>query len=240
MSESKPTVLITGSARGIGLALVEAYADRGWHVIATCRSAQSADDLQALSHRYPDVDLRVLDVTDEDAVSRLAEKLSKVRIDVLLNNAGYLGPPEQQSSQCVNYDVFREVMKTNTYAPLALALAFMDHVAHSDQKKIVTLTSGLSSIANTNQFGNLYFYRASKAGLNVAMRALQADMRDRGVICAVVAPGIVDTGLLAESGYQGDALDASTSAQAVLKLIDELEENTGEGFPLYDGSKLPW
>ena len=139
MSESKPTVLITGSARGIGLALVEAYADRGWHVIATCRSAEFADDLQALSHRYPDVDLRVLDVTDEDAVSRLAEKLSKVRIDVLLNNAGYLGPPEQQSSKCVNYDVFREVMKTNTYAPLVLALAFMEHVAHSDQKKIVTL-----------------------------------------------------------------------------------------------------
>jgi len=234
------TVLITGSARGIGLALVEAYAERGWKVIATCRSAQAADALEALTNRYEDVELRVLDVTDEAAVGRLAKDLQGRAIDVLLNNAGYLGSPDRQSAQRVDYAVFREVTKVNTFAPLALSLAFMEHVARSEEKKIVTLTSGLSSVAKTSQFGNLYFYRASKAGLNAAMRALQADVRDRGIICAVIAPGIVDTGLLKESGYRGESLDPATSARSLVDQIDALEENTAEGFPLYDGSRLPW
>jgi NAD(P)-dependent dehydrogenase (short-subunit alcohol dehydrogenase family) len=240
MNETQPTVLVTGSARGIGLALVEAYAERGWDVIATCRSAQSAADLQELTERYANVELRVLDVTDEAAVSRLAHDLQGRSIDVLLNNAGFLGDPDRQSAECVDYQVFQEVTRVNTFAPLAMSLAFMDHVARSQQKKIITLTSGLSSVAGTHQFGNLYFYRASKAGLNVAMRALQADVRERGVICAVVAPGIVDTDLLKASGYRGKALDPATSARALVDQIDALQENTSKGFPLYDGTSLPW
>ena len=68
MTSEQSTVLITGSARGIGLALAKAYAEAGWKVIATCRSAQSADDLQALTNEHDNIELRVLDVTDEDAV----------------------------------------------------------------------------------------------------------------------------------------------------------------------------
>jgi len=236
----RPAVLITGASRGIGLALTEAYASRGAHVHATCRSPDTARELHALAGSYDRIDIRPLDVASRVSIDTLATALDDVAIDLLINNAAILGRPDRQSAVTVDYDEFHAVMSVNTFGPLAVALAFMEHVARSRQKKIVTLTSGLSSVAGTRQFGGLYFYRASKAGINVAMRALQADIRERGVTCAVVAPGIVDTGLLAESGYRGESLDTQSSADGLVRLIAGLGENSEDGFPLYDGTIVPW
>jgi hypothetical protein len=50
---SSPTVLITGSNRGIGLGLAEGYAKAGWQVLATCRNPADADALAGLAKQYP-------------------------------------------------------------------------------------------------------------------------------------------------------------------------------------------
>ncbi len=69
----------------------------------------------------------------------------------------------------------------NTVAPLMMAEAFADHVARSQQKKLIAITSVLGSLANNN--GGRYFYRASKAALNMEWNCLTKDLAAKGVTC---------------------------------------------------------
>jgi NAD(P)-dependent dehydrogenase (short-subunit alcohol dehydrogenase family) len=169
----------------------------------------------------------------------LAARLAGQPIDVLLNNAGWLGDRHKQSLSELDYATFEEVLRINTYAPLAMARAFMPNVLASTQKKIVVITSGLSSLTNTARFGNLYFYRLSKAAVNMAMRTLQAEVRDRGVKVGILAPGMVDTRLLRSSGYEGPGvIEAPQSVAAVMRHIEALTQDAE--MTLYTGDKLPW
>jgi NAD(P)-dependent dehydrogenase (short-subunit alcohol dehydrogenase family) len=240
VTDQLSTILITGASRGVGLALAECYAARQWNVIATCRDPAQATALAAIARQFDNLSVAALDVADDDAVRDLAHRYSDISIDVLMNNAGMLGDPEAQSIENLDSDLFARLMHTNTFAPLLLATSFLEQVARSQQKKIVALTSGLSSIAFTEHFGRLYFYRASKAALNVAMRALQADIRDRGVTAAVVAPGLVNTDLLTRSGYQGESIEPGQAAENLYEYIENLQPNTAEGFVVPPDKILPW
>lgn len=234
-----PTILVTGANRGLGLEFVRQYAQRGWRVLATARDLEAAEDLKSLAIQHPEVVLAALDVCDEAAIGALSRSWRDERIDVLLNNAGWLGDRDQQSLQVLDYATFAEVLKINTFAPLVMAKEFLPQVLASEQKKIVVVSSGLSSIANTMKFGNLYFYRISKAGVNMAMRTLQAELREQGVKVGMLAPGMVDTRLLRESGYGGPGvIEAPQSVAAVMSNIDQLDQSAE--LILYTGERLPW
>ena len=116
---ASPTILLTGSNRGVGLALAHEYAAKGWNVIATCRTPAKAKDLQALAASNPRVLVETLDVTDVRQISKLAEKYRGVPVDVLFNNAAWLGEPiSKQQFGNLDQDMFVEVMNTNVYGPL--------------------------------------------------------------------------------------------------------------------------
>jgi NAD(P)-dependent dehydrogenase (short-subunit alcohol dehydrogenase family) len=70
--------------------------------------------------------------------------------------------------------------------------AFVDHVARRERKFIVTLTSGMGSLAD-NTSGGLIAYRSSKAAVNMVMRSLASDLAPLGITCVVVNPGWVLT-----------------------------------------------
>lgn len=234
-----PVVLITGANRGLGLEFVKQYAEAGWRVIATAREPAKAPELQVLAEQHANVCVETLDVGDAQQIRALAERLSGQSIDVLLNNAGWLGDPKKQSFAELDYATFEEVLRVNTYAPLIMARAFMPHVLAGEQKKIVVITSGLSSLTNTSQFGNLYFYRISKAGVNMAMRTLQAEVRAQGIKVGILAPGMVDTRLLRQSGYEGPGvINAPQSVTAVRGHIERLTQ--AAEMILYTGDPLPW
>ena len=234
-----PTVLVTGANRGLGLEFVRQYAERGWRVIATARHPHGAPELTALATTHPNVSIETLDVGAGESIRDLARKFTGQAIDVLLNNAGWLGDRDKQSFATLDYETFEEVLRINTFGPLAMAQAFMPHVLASEQKKIVVITSGLSSLTNTSRFGNLYFYRASKAAVNMAMRTLQAEVREQGVKIGILAPGMVSTRLLHSSGYQGPGvIEAPQSVTAVIGHIERLDQNAE--MTLYTGEKIPW
>ncbi len=140
-----PTVLITGSNRGIGLEFARQYAVKGWNVIATTRNPDSADELNAIADAHSNLIVETLDVTDLSGIAALAEKYEGTGIDVLINNAGILGNVETQELGQFDYANFQQIMAVNTFGPLAVSQAFLDHVSASDQKKIVTLASGQGS-----------------------------------------------------------------------------------------------
>jgi len=253
-----PTVLITGASRGIGFELARQYAERGWGVIATCRTPSAANELQAVAARLPNLVIEPLDVTDFAEMDRLAvryagvpidvldyamvdslaEKLRGQSIDILINNAGIRGPRDQQSFGALNYASFEPVMATNTLAPLKMAEAFIDHVAASEQKKIITISSSLGSISQT--FGGSYFYRASKTAVNMMMANLAADVRDREVIVGLVTPGYVDTDFTRGAGDQIPKISPAESAAGMLPVIDDFSLDTTGTLMRHTGEPLAW
>ena len=241
----KSTVLITGSNRGIGLSLAENYAEQGWNVIATCRKPDKATDLISLKEKYDNVNIEQLDVTSQKQINALAEKYKGIPIDVLLNNAGILGDIRDQVFGALNEETFEQVFAVNTLAPLKVSEAFVEHVSLSEQKKIVSMTSGLGSMQITANQSYFYFYRMSKAALNMAVVAMNASLRNQGIISALIAPGQVDTKLLAESGYRGpNKITPDESAKSLIRIIDSLSQETinknGNKAINVDDRVLPW
>lgn len=241
----KSTVLITGSNRGIGLSLAENYAEQGWNVIATCRKPDKATDLISLKGKYDNVNIEQLDVTSQKQINALAEKYKGIPIDVLLNNAGILGDIKDQVFGALNEETFEQVFAVNTLAPLKVSEAFVEHVSLSEQKKIISMTSGLGSMQITANQSYFYFYRMSKAALNMAVVAMNASLRKQGIISALIAPGQVDTKLLAESGYRGpNKITPDESAKSLIRIIDSLSQETinknGNKAINVDDRVLPW
>jgi NAD(P)-dependent dehydrogenase (short-subunit alcohol dehydrogenase family) len=225
-----PTVLITGANRGIGLELVRQYAADGWDVIATCRDPKDAGELKKLKG---EIRIETLEVTDQKQVKALAKKLKDADIDVLLNNAGMLtgyeafGKTDAQS--------WLKTLHVNTVAPLQIAEAFLEHVARFDQKKIVSITSGMGSIGRGPEGGS-YAYRSSKAGLNMVMATAANDLKSRKVVVAVISPGWVKT----DMGGPSASITPKTSAEGIRKVIAKLGPKTSGHFFNYSGEEIPW
>ena len=245
---SAETILITGSNRGIGLGLAKGYAEKGWRVIAIARNPSKAEELNELASRYDNLTVDELDVTDDKEISSLAEKYEGTPIDVLINNAGVLGDISKQNSDNIDYNELRFIMDVNVYGPMKLTKAFLPHVLASKQKKILNMTSGLGSLTLTARSGRFYGYRISKAALNMATRAMHADLKKQGVIIGAIAPGQVQTELLWASGFPRNpppnsrmrSITVDESIAGVMRVVDSINmENVG--LPInYDGKPIAW
>lgn len=242
---ASPTILITGSNRGVGLALVKQYAGKGWNVIATARNPKDAAELNEFAKANPKVEVDQLDVSSVASMQALAERWKGVPIDVLFNNAAILGDRDdtgnrKQQLGGLDEALFDRVMKTNVYGPLKLSEILVENVAASRQKKIIGITSGLGSLTLMGKMSRFYYYQMSKAALNMGFRALRNDLQKRGIIVAILAPGMVDTDLLAESGYSGKALTPAESAAGLYGLVEALTIED-KGVPVnVDGKPIPW
>lgn len=239
-SAGQPIVLITGANRGIGLAFAQHYAQAGWNVIATARKPAAATELNALAAAGNNVVVEQLDVTDLDRISELAAQYAGTPIDLLINNAAVLGDLDGQQVGGFDFQQFQWAMAVNTYGPLAMAEAFKAHVAASDQKKIVTLTSGLGSLTMMSKMEGMIYYRASKSAVNMAMRAIRASYSKEGIVVALIAPGMVGTQLLADSGYRGKSLTPAESVAGMAKIIADLSLDDAGTPTNVDGRTIPW
>ena len=240
---SKPgTVLITGSNRGIGLEFARQYAASGWKVIATARNPASATDLEALAAKNDKVTIERLDVTDFVGIKALAEKYRGQPIDLLINNAGVRGKRDAQLLGSLDYETFQQVMAVNVYGPMAVSQAFFEHVATSEHKKIVVLTSQSGSLTLARRAGaGLYFYRISKAAANMAMITLHGDGRARGIKVGILSPGpAVNTRMLRMDGYEGDAMEPEDAVAALMQRIASLNAENSGTFLQSDGTSIPW
>jgi len=116
-----------------------------------------------------------------------------------------------------------------------VAEALVEHVAASDQKKIVTLSSELGSVA-ANKTGGLYAYRSSKAAVNAVMKSMAVDLAPRGIIAVPMHPGWVRT----DMGGPKAPLSAGESASGMRRVIAGLTPADSGRFLQWDGKELPW
>jgi len=225
-----PTVLITGANRGLGLEFALQYAQDGWDVIATCRNPQGAPELSALNG----VQVIALDVTDFDGVARLADQLSSVAIDVLINNAGVYGPKGYGLGD-IDFDAWEDVLRTNVLAPLRVAQCFAPHVAKSELKTIAMLSSKMGSMTD-NTSGGSYIYRSSKAALNAVVKSLAHDLAGDGIVNIALHPGWVRT----DMGGPNGLIDAPQSVRGLRRVIAEAGGDQSGGFFNYNGAPIAW
>jgi NAD(P)-dependent dehydrogenase (short-subunit alcohol dehydrogenase family) len=230
-----PSTLITGANRGLGLEFARQYADDGWQVYATCRDPDSASELRRLAEASGDkLQILALDVTDPASVKAVAAELDGQDIDLLLNNAG-VGGARGQTIGNIDYEAWATVLDVNTMGPLRVSEAFVEHVARSDRKLIVTLTSGMGSLAD-NTSGGAIAYRSSKAAVNMVMRSLAIDLAPRGITCVVVNPGWVQT----DMGGANATLTPTESVTALRRLIESLGPAHSGKFFNHTGREYAW
>ena len=238
----RPTVLITGSNRGIGLAFVRHYVEAGWNVLATARTPASAAELNTLAEGYEHLLIEQLDVTDDERIKALAAAYSGTPIDVLINNAGIYGGDAEQTLGTLDAQTFHEVMAVNVLAPMKMAEAFTGHVAASRQKKFVSITSGAGSVSRETVSTGGAYYSISKSALNMAMRKVGAELAERSIVVALVAPGPVVTDMLQTNrpSLVPRANTPEDSAAGMAAVIEGLDASY-DGRPLsFDGSVVAW
>lgn len=227
-----PSVLITGSNRGLGLEFVRQYQADGWRVYACCRNPAQAEALNALAGEAATTTVHALDVSDFGAIEALARELSGEAIDVLLNNAGVFGDGSPLGH--VNYEVFRSTLEINSLAPLRMVECFLPHVEAGEQRKIVNVTSKMGSISD-NTSGGRYAYRASKAALNMINRSLAHDLGGRATTI-VLHPGWVAT----DMGGPSAPLKPTEACAQMREVIAGLSLADSGKFFNFDGGHLPW
>jgi len=227
-----PTVMITGSNRGIGLQLARQYAHYGWTVIATCRNTISPGPIATIEG---DVRVYGLDVADFHAVERLAEDLADTKIDLLINNAGVYGD-RNTGHQNIDIADWEKSFRVNTMAPLMVASAFLGHVSRDGGGKIATVSSVLASIAESSPNSASYAYRTSKAAVNMAMHVFAEEVRPENVAVILLHPGWVQT----DMGGPSAAIDAQTSAEGIRKVLDGAGMAESGRLFAYDGREIPW
>lgn len=229
------TVLITGSARGIGFELCRQYAEAGDRVYATCRSPQKAARLNALAAASGGrVSVHPMDVGDSASVKACAQAIGDVPIDVLINNAGVWGGLDTQVFANMDYDNWAYELNVMAMGPFRVIQAFMPNVLAGQQKKIVTISSQTGAHAYDHVIG--YSYASAKAAVNRLMTGLATEFRPQGVTIVPMHPGWVKTEMA------GDVADIppEESAAGVRRTIAAMTlADTGK-FLKWTGDVHPW
>jgi NAD(P)-dependent dehydrogenase (short-subunit alcohol dehydrogenase family) len=235
MATATYTILVTGANRGLGLEFARQYAAEGWQVYAACRTPNAAKELQRIAAESGGR-IRVLEmnVTDTASVRAASAGLKGEAIDLLLNNAGVGGPPNQRLGS-LDYEAWAKVLDVNTLGPMRVVEAFLDNVAKSRLRQIVTITSGMGSIGD-NTSGGSYAYRSSKTAVNMVMKSLAIDLAPRGITCVVMNPGWVRT----DMGGPGGKISPAESIKAIRSVIAALRPEDSGKFLNYTGKPYPW
>lgn len=217
------TYLVTGASRGIGYELCRQLKNKGETVIAVCRL--TSEQLDGLG-----VQVEVgTDITSDESVADLADRLKDTPIDVLINNAGIL---KKSTLDELNFDSIREQFEVNSLGALRVTHALLPNL--SPGSKVAIITSRMGSIAD-NTTGGYYGYRMSKAALSIAGKSLSLDLKPRQIAVAILHPGMVSTNM---TGYIG--IPPSESVQGILDRINELSLDSSGTFWHANGEVLPW
>lgn len=249
---SQTIVLITGANSGVGYATAKIItaASSNYHVLVAGRSAskvkEAVESLKALPDVKGTLSSLELDVNSESSVAAAAAKVQEEygRVDVLINNAGITGSPDEGLKKQVD-----AVCATNITGPLIVAEHFMPLVLKSKNPYSIFVSSGLGSLgmaADTKgPYGNANWqvYRMSKSALDMIAITEHYKYGPKGVKVFALCPGLVKSNLRGTKPEQvnagGRAGSADVSGQTVLSVI-EGQRDADAGKFVHKGGVYPW
>jgi 3-oxoacyl-[acyl-carrier protein] reductase len=201
------SVLVTGGTRGIGRALVEAFAEAGARVAFTYRSSSDTADALVAELEEQGAEAMALqgDVADLDAAQEAVGAVTEAygSLDVLVCNAGIT---RDGLMLRMSEDDWDDVMATNLKGTFTFAKAAYRPMMRQRGGRIIAVSSIVGVTGNPGQTN----YAASKAGLIGFAKSLAKELGARGVTVNVVAPGYVETDMT--DALSDDAREAMLGA----------------------------
>jgi NAD(P)-dependent dehydrogenase (short-subunit alcohol dehydrogenase family) len=182
MSTSRKVVVVTGASRGIGAAIVQAFRELDYAVVATSRSTKPSDDANVLTVAG--------DIGDPATARRvISEGVARYgRIDTLVNNAGiYIGKPFTEHT-AEDYAAVMNVNMAGFFHITQLAIAEMEK--HSSGH-VVSVTASIDQVAISGVHSVLA--ALTKGGINAATKSLAIEYAKKGIRVNAVAPGNIET-----------------------------------------------
>ncbi|WP_055698757.1 SDR family oxidoreductase [Streptomyces silaceus] len=204
-------VLITGAGSGIGRATAFAFAEAGARVVAVDRDAESAARTAEMSRLIgaPEAWGETVDVTDEQAMEKLAEKVATEYgvVDVLVNNAGIgLSGAFLQTST----EDWKKVLDVNLWGVIHGCRIFGRQMAERGQGGHIVNTASAAAFQPSKA---LPAYSTSKAAVLMLSECLRAELSDQGIGVSAICPGIVNTNITATSRFVGVDADEEKRRQ---------------------------
>jgi len=200
------TALITGSNRGLGLALAQEFAFAGHRLILHCRKGYGA--FKGPSGLVVEGDLR-----EQATIDRLALAASEFDLDVLVNNAGvYLDRPLLDIAP----EEVREIVEVNLLAPMFLTMAVWPVFARKGSGLVININSLASRAGRAGES----VYAASKAGLKGFSQTLKREATRLGIQVMDVCLGAMRTPMMERRPHFDEMIDPSEVAGIIVRFCD--------------------
>lgn len=235
MLEGK-VVVVTGASQGLGRALTLAYAQEGASLVVNSRSESSVRPVaEEAENLGADVLAVAADVSKAQDVQKLVDEAVERfgKIDVLVNNAGLLGP--RVAIADYPEDEWRRVLDANLTGPYLVSRAAMPHIPEGGS--IVNVVSGVS-IEGRAEWGA---YSVSKFGIEGLTQILAAELQERGIRVNAVDPGGMRTDMRAAAYPEEDPETKITPEENTAVFLylasDESKGVTGERFKAQEFQK---
>lgn len=188
------TIVVTGTARGMGLQMIRTFAENGANIFAHART--ETEEHRSLCQEMADscgvqVNPLYFDLTDESAMKSAikAIRATKLPVDGLVNNAGITTNSLFQMSRL---DTVREQMEVNFFAPYLLTQYVSKLMTRNKRGSIVSISSSAALDGNSGKSA----YGASKAALLTMTLCISEELAASGIRANVICPGVTETDML--------------------------------------------
>ena len=223
MNLANNTILLTGGASGIGLALATRFLHAGSEVIIVGRRADKLVEAQQL---HPSLQTRVCDVADA------AERIELVRwvttefprLNVLVNNAGIQNRIQLADDAATDWETRRQELVINVEAPIHLVTLLIPHLRQQAGAAIINVTSGLSF----TPAAFVPIYSATKAALHSFTLSLRHQLVPIGISVLEIVPPAVDTDL-GGLGLHTFGVPVDIFADSIMARLAACEQEVGYG-----------
>lgn len=216
MEVSKKNVFVTGSTRGIGLAIAHTFASLGANVVLNGRSPISEE----LLAQFTDYDVQVIGISGDvssqaDAKRMVDEAIASLgSVDILINNAGITR--DGMALRMSEAD-FEAVLKINLTGTFNMTQAVLKPMTKAREGAIINLSSVVGLMGNAGQAN----YAASKAGVIGFSKSIAREVAARNVRVNVIAPGFIESDMTA---VLSDKIKEGMMGQIPMKRFGQAEE----------------
>lgn len=209
------TCLITGSSRGIGLAIAHHLAAKGHRVILNSRSAIAPEVLAQFDGYEQPVLQATGDISQFDVAKQLVDDLydQGVQVDVLVNNAGIT---RDGLVMRMSEEDFNAVIQTNLNGCFNMCRHLTPRLLKQKGGRIINMTSVVGVMGNAGQVN----YAASKAGMIGLTKSLAREVASRGITVNAIAPGFIETDM---TDQLSDRVKEAMLGQIPLKRFGQVE-----------------